>query len=61
MTYTEQELCKENCKFLSPKESEQSAKEFHICKKYNKRILHNGRHPFLIKCAECILNLRRIE
>lgn len=42
------------CKYLSPKEHEQtSKKEHHICAKYNKRVLHMGHHPEIVRLPGC--------
>lgn len=31
--------------------------EFHYCKKYNQRVMHNGEHPLLPKLEVCILDI----
>jgi hypothetical protein len=42
------------CKFLSPKENEQTDKKVnHHCAKYNKRVRHLGHHPELPRLPEC--------
>jgi len=42
------------CKYLSPKEHEQtSKKEKHICQKYSKQVKHLGHHPELPRLPEC--------
>jgi hypothetical protein len=51
---TKMVFCGTNCKFLRPKEYEQTdEKEIHLCKKYNKRVLHLDFHPRLIRLPEC--------
>ena len=43
-----------NCAFCIPKEFEQTEKkEFHICKKYNKRLYHLGEHPKITPYSQC--------
>lgn len=50
-------LCPPKCKHLNITEEEQnqsSGKPSHKCKKYNKMLYHHGRHPYLIRCDECL-------
>jgi hypothetical protein len=52
-------FCCPDCEFLSITEMEQNNikdgnKESHICKKYNKRLVHGIYHPELVKLDECI-------
>ena len=50
------------CKYLSPKEHEQtSKKEKHICKKYSKQVKHLGHHPELPRLPECDEPMHRYE
>lgn len=49
------ELCNPHCIYLQPKEKHQSKrKEPHMCTKYNKILKHNGNHPYIVACEECI-------
>ncbi len=54
--FTDNRFCPVECEFLFPKEYEQSkniGKASHICTKYNKRVIHGGYHPNILKCDEC--------
>lgn len=49
-------ICRNDCIFLKPKERDQTAnKEPHICRLFNKRVLHNGFkfHPSLVAKENC--------
>jgi len=55
-------ICDQDCKWLCPKEHEQSKqKEKHICTRYNKIIQHSGHHPELVAVEECLYNSFPIE
>lgn len=44
----------DECKWIEPKEKDQTNdKEPHICLKYNKRVYHNGNHPYIKPLEEC--------
>jgi len=44
----------DDCKYLKPKEQEQTKeKEFHMCLKYNKQVMHLGEHPKIRRLKEC--------
>lgn len=50
------------CPYLKPKEYEQTEeKENHICTKYNKRVLHAGHHPRLLRLNICLRSKERKE
>ena len=59
-----EELCLQNCPYLSLTEYEQNKmyeeekiKPPHICKLYNKQVTHGKYHPNLIRLEECNLGL----
>jgi hypothetical protein len=49
-----------NCEFLNPKEAEQGmmnkVKKFddHTCTRFNRRVMHFGYHPLILRLPECI-------
>ena len=55
-------LCKE-CKRLSITEKAQNTfdekiKPPHVCKKYNRQVFHEDRHPELVRCWECLIRFK---
>ena len=55
---TKLEFCYEDCEHLNLTEDQQNARKDgkripHICKLYNKRVLHNGHPAYLTRLEEC--------
>ena len=46
-------LCPFNCPYLEPKEQDQKENRIHWCAKYNQQVRHQGRHPSIVRLAQC--------